>query len=243
MFDKIAYIKRSGISQSIILQMLRLLRPIAVGASAAISTSSFCDKKKPMFNRTSEKTNLKEILNDISTLSIITGENNCGKSTTMHSLLDELQKKNKDRPILRVDLRGAGIDTPVDLVNRIAKPFNLSIFEKLPVGYKMKGAEATVSEVPEVKVEWEEVTPLQYASDYLDLVTYRLEVLFQESTGTDSLPILFIDEAQHLNELTKSPGGEAALRKLFDFCVLNTKQYPRCHIVLVSSDSFFLQWV
>ena len=227
--------------------MLRLFsRPIAVAASAAISTSSsFCDKKKPMFNRILEKTNFKNILNSEAKLSIITGENNCGKSTTMHSLLDELKKRDSSRSILRVDLRQTGISTPDHLVNRIAAPFNLSVLESYKILGLVENVEIRAGDTAGVKVEFKKSEQLTKFIETLDLLTYNLQIKFENSAGTGatSLPILFIDEAQKLNRLMKTPDGEEALQCFFDFCVLNTKQNPRCHIVLVSSDSFFLQWV
>ena len=55
-------------------------------------------------------------------------------------------------------------------------------------------------------------------------------------------PVLFIDEA---NELKHIPGeeGKEAVRTLLKWCVVNTKQRERLHVVLASSDGFFLEWL
>ena len=55
-------------------------------------------------------------------------------------------------------------------------------------------------------------------------------------------PVLIIDEANQLDALLES-GGRIALDDFFAWLVENTKQTNRFHVVMASSDSFFLKWI
>ena len=56
-------------------------------------------------------------------------------------------------------------------------------------------------------------------------------------------PVLVIDEANQLRALLDDERGSAALNDFFTWIVQNTKQDSRFHIMMASSDSFFLRWI
>ena len=66
------------------------------------------------------------------------------------------------------------------------------------------------------------------------------ETVFQTLTA---LPVLWIDEANNLDQLRQTPEGTQMLQSLFDWFVRITKQNRNFIIILSSSDSFFLDWL
>jgi Flp pilus assembly protein CpaB len=52
------------------------------------------------------------------------------------------------------------------------------------------------------------------------------------------IPVLFIDEAHKLKHIQ----GKAAVRTILNWSILNTKQLEQMHVVMASSDSFFLDF-
>jgi len=57
------------------------------------------------------------------------------------------------------------------------------------------------------------------------------------------IPVLMFDEANALERIAKDAEGTRALQDLFSWMVALTKQDLICHIVLGSSDAFFLDWI
>jgi len=55
-------------------------------------------------------------------------------------------------------------------------------------------------------------------------------------------PVLFIDEANRLDDLTRSPEGAAIMSDFAAWLICISKQRGQCHVVLASSDSFFNVW-
>jgi hypothetical protein len=109
------------------------------------------------------------------------------------------------------------------------------------------GASITVPGYAEVKLPnwnqpWER--SLKDFTSTLDLLKTALPI-WRLRTGTQRRPVLFIDEANKLGGISEHPGdiGSKALRSLLDWCVLNTKQEGRFHVVFASSDSFFMDWL
>ena len=58
-----------------------------------------------------------------------------------------------------------------------------------------------------------------------------------------SYPIFVIDHANELKKLLRYEYGQEALEKLFRWFTLNTKELQKFHVVLISSENFFDQWV
>ena len=57
------------------------------------------------------------------------------------------------------------------------------------------------------------------------------------------MPVLVIDEANHLKSLLRDPNGQGDLESLFEQFVAHTKEQHHFHVVLLNSDSFFNLWV
>ena len=63
-------------------------------------------------------------------------------------------------------------------------------------------------------------------------------------TPSTQYPLLVIDQANELKKLLRYKDGQAALENLFQwFIIHNTKELQKFHVVLISSENFFDQWV
>ena len=56
-------------------------------------------------------------------------------------------------------------------------------------------------------------------------------------------PILVIGHANELKKLLRYEDGQTALENLFQRFIHNTKEQKNFHVVLISSENFFDQWV
>ena len=87
----------------------------------------------------------------------------------------------------------------------------------------------------------------------LNSVIYHLDSLWLTSANTadgmDHSPstqlysILVIDQANELKRLLRHKDGEEALKRLFQWFICNTKELLKFHVVLISSENFFDQYV
>jgi len=73
----------------------------------------------------------------------------------------------------------------------------------------------------------------------------------QDAPPRRAWPVLVIDDAHKLSVMAQAPvkpddpntNGHLALQTFLDWCIRNTRQNPSFHVVLASSDSFFLDWL
>jgi len=73
----------------------------------------------------------------------------------------------------------------------------------------------------------------------------------QDAPSRRPWPVLVIDDAHKLSVMAQAPvkpddpntNGHLALQTFLDWCIRNTRQNPSFHVVLASSDSFFLDWL
>jgi hypothetical protein len=176
-------------------------------------------------------------------LSIILGGPNVGKSNLINKVI-----MDGNHVVAALDLRSVGFTAPLDFHLEFQRQFSLSFYES------MKTAAKSLSVDPGVTIEMPELMKLDYydkAKDYrvghfirdLDRMAAMIPP-FSIWKGKKS-PVLFIDEAHKLKNMIKSPGdeGDDAIQSLLDWMVKNTKEYPRLHVVMASSDSFFLEWL
>eukprot|EP00276_Gloeochaete_wittrockiana_P002359 CAMPEP_0184671170 /NCGR_PEP_ID=MMETSP0308-20130426/85342_1 /TAXON_ID=38269 /ORGANISM="Gloeochaete witrockiana, Strain SAG 46.84" /LENGTH=510 /DNA_ID=CAMNT_0027118249 /DNA_START=302 /DNA_END=1835 /DNA_ORIENTATION=+ len=90
--------------------------------------------------------------------------------------------------------------------------------------------------------------PLQAAAESLSRSSSILQRMRQlpiigARTPDYGPPVLVIDEANELDELSRTKAGRAELKKFLSLAVDYTKVNSRFHIVMATSDSFFLDWL
>mmetsp|Transcript_13347 Transcript_13347/g.22352 ORF Transcript_13347/g.22352 Transcript_13347/m.22352 type:complete len:473 (-) Transcript_13347:332-1750(-) len=90
--------------------------------------------------------------------------------------------------------------------------------------------------------------PLQAAAESLSrsssiLQQMRKLPIIGAKTPDYGPPVLVIDEANELDELSRTKAGRAELKKFLSLAVDYTKVNSRFHIVMATSDSFFLDWL
>ena len=67
--------------------------------------------------------------------------------------------------------------------------------------------------------------------------------LTEASVCGNHYPVFVIDQASKLKDLLTDKYGQTTLERLFQWLVYATKEEPNFHAILISSDSFFDQWV
>ena len=92
------------------------------------------------------------------------------------------------------------------------------------------------------------LNPLGSHRNPLDGLNQLLEGVADSLPSTTLLrgiqsPVLCIDEANRLRTLLRDGDGQAALKSLFEWLIMHTKEKNHFHVVLASSDSFFNLWV
>eukprot|EP00276_Gloeochaete_wittrockiana_P022941 CAMPEP_0184368334 /NCGR_PEP_ID=MMETSP1089-20130417/161582_1 /TAXON_ID=38269 ORGANISM="Gloeochaete wittrockiana, Strain SAG46.84" /NCGR_SAMPLE_ID=MMETSP1089 /ASSEMBLY_ACC=CAM_ASM_000445 /LENGTH=539 /DNA_ID=CAMNT_0026710575 /DNA_START=308 /DNA_END=1929 /DNA_ORIENTATION=+ len=90
--------------------------------------------------------------------------------------------------------------------------------------------------------------PLQAAAESLSRSSSILQRMRQlpiigARTPDYGPPVLVIDEANELDELSGTEEGRAELKKFLSLAVNYTKVKNRFHIIMATSDSFFLDWL
>ena len=210
------------------------VRHISTDISVPLSNEEF-------FNRDREIQSFKKLLAGRPRLSIVTGPVNSGKSALLAKVIQEISQDGK-RPVLHLDLRSRAFNSVNSFAASLTSGMEswLGTFKAVAERCKLTlpdlGFTLNASEINEDS----KATPVD-----------RLNALFGEMdkhlppfdwwSGSQS-PILFIDEASKLQNLLRDEEGHEALRDMFEWFVLNTKQKHRFHVVLASSDSFFHVW-
>ena len=169
-----------------------------------------------MFNRRREMDCLSNVLASTPQISVITGPVDSGKSRLVNRVILDLPKKTQQNiPIQLLDLRKLQLNSVESLAKRLDHDW------------------MTITQTSVEFGDWEPSFEEQHAASQIQH------------------PIFAIDQAHGLKRLLRDKDGQAVLEHLFDKFVHNTKeqhgiittQHQNFHVVLISSDSFFDQWV
>ena len=91
------------------------------------------------------------------------------------------------------------------------------------------------------------VESLKSVIDHVDSLEQWLTIANTDDgmdhTPSTQYPILVIDQANKLKKLLRHKDGKEALKRLFQWFIRNTKEVHKSHVVLISSENFFDQWV
>lgn len=164
------------------------------------------------------------------------GGPNVGKSSLLNKVLVD-----GGHDVVSLELRSVGFTTPHGLHKHIQSSASSSWKDAIA---PVKGLEAEIPEYIKLKI------PEKNDEYNVDLLIQDLDRI-GESLPPFSVwrgrrkPVLFIDEANDLKNMSKNLGdeGDDAINAILKWMVKNTKQDPRLHVVMASSDSFFLEWL
>ena len=197
------------------------------------------------FNRDIEIRALRRILDNEPQVTVVLGGPSTGKSRLLTHILHD--PAGHYAPV-HINLRGVAIQDYQELGEQLVS--------KVPVWTSKENAPQALPDATKRTVggaskniempDW--TKPLERTlkdfTSTLDLLQAALPE-WRLRTGTQRKPVLFIDEANKLGRISKKPDddGAAALKSFLEWCVLNTKEEGRFHVVFASSDSFFMDWL
>jgi AAA+ ATPase superfamily predicted ATPase len=203
--------------------------------------STYVDTTEVFFNRIREKTALLNTLKKSPQITLISGGNDTGKSTLINNVLyNEIPQSKLN--LIHINLRKYPCNTADELNNALKKSipenFNKKIGEALP-DYSVKSINTSIGSVEFYNEAKQDVI--------IDLSNTLIKI---ESAIPNSsiwkgrlVPVLFIDEANELKNLDKSETGKLALKHLINWIVKYTKETPKIHVILGTSDSFFVYYI
>ena len=206
---------------------------------AMLSTGSVASPT--FFNREKEIAVITGRLKSKPAINVFTGPPDCGKSVLLTYVLDQL---GSDRPVVSIDMRACPFFN--------ASTFLATMETKLAPWYKKMqdfrfkaGVAVGIPEFAELSLE-----AVYQQSD--GTTVGKLHALFgflKQNLPIHSFwtgrkhPILFIDEANKMVNLTNTETDRQALDAFLSFLVMCTKQVGRFDVVLASSDSFYHMWL
>ena len=194
---------------------------------------------EPFFNRQHEIDYFKKrFKSKVPGLHIILGPPSTGKTALIRKVVSDAGMNP-----LFIDLRSGQCDTPMALYYSIIKQYE-TFYDKLKTLSKSVEAVDMASYEIEFNKLTSGVTAETAVTRLLSEISDRLPQWSWWSSMNVPPPILVIDEANRFNQLGEvSPVSANLIQTFLQWMVLNTKQDQKFHIVLTSSDSFFINWI
>jgi hypothetical protein len=191
-------------------------------------TSVNRNKKSAFINRTNELDYLKHWIGiEPDHILFVYGPKSSGKTTILAKFIEK-HLNNKFFDIKHFNLREILIHTYSDFIGAF---FEID-YSKSPKGVKQKRE----YNLKLFKLSKEIITNLENKS--LDpFVVMKKEL--QKIVTKNKCPIIIIDELQALEDIYLN-GQRELLKELFNFFVALTKESHLCHVLIASSDGFFL---
>jgi hypothetical protein len=215
--------------------------PALHGARRALATSVTGDD---FFVRTREIATLRNIFDHEPQLTVVLGGPSTGKSRLLaHMLCDPAGPY----AAVHIDLRSIALQDHQHLGRTLVSRIPAWATPGTPLHTLLRDMAkdddaGTVHRLP----NWNR-SPERTLKDFTNTLSLLAEALpkRRRPTGTERAPVLFIDEAHLLSEISRAPNdaGAVALRAFLEWCVLNTKQEGRFHVVFASTDCFFVNWL
>jgi len=192
---------------------------------------------KPFFNRHEIDCFKKIFETDEPGLHIILGPPSTGKTALIRKVVSDA-----DMNPLLIDLRSGQCDTPMAFYYSIIQQYE-TFYDKLKT--LSKSVEAV--DMASYKIQFELTSTVTAETAVICLLSEISDRLPQWSWWSGMNvppPILVIDEANRFDQLGEvSPESANLIQTFLQWMVLNTKQDQKFHIVLTSSDSFFINWI
>lgn len=228
-------IENSKNLQMAYLQRRFLSRMVSTSVAATTKAGDF-------FNRPSEILSINELLDGPPQISLISGPKNSGKTALITKVLEERFTTNSI-PILYINLRDVSFKSSEEFI---------SALERFMDSWLSSLASKLKSLISAAAIENSYIIPFKLTINRTDKAPARLEQILTQMNNHLPVfsmlqgqlsPILFIDEANRMNELFADDDGKSCLRNLFNWFVSNTKESHRFHVILASSDNFFHRWL
>ncbi|CAG8517338.1 3248_t:CDS:2 [Paraglomus brasilianum] len=171
-------------------------------------------------------------------LHIILGPPSTGKTALMRKVVSDAGMN----PLL-IDLRSGQCDTPMALYYSIIEQYK-TFYDKLKTLSKSVKAVNMAS----YEIQFNELTSGVTAGTAVTRLLCEISSRLPQWRWWSSMdvppPILVIDEANRFDQLSEvSPESTSVIQTFLQWMVLNTKQEQKFHIILTSSDSFFINWI
>ncbi|EXX77298.1 uncharacterized protein OCT59_006812 [Rhizophagus irregularis] len=195
--------------------------PTALKNNRVVRFTTFSDPGKTFFSRKRELIEFKKVFNyEVPRINVILGPPNTGKTT----LVREVVSRDNFKPLF-IDCRGGHFNTPTCLYNSLICQFDS--FFNYELSERNGYSEKTAKDIIEL---------LNTIGDFfLSWSSWKGQ--------NEQLPILIIDEVNKFSQLGSSKEGEIILVSFLDWLVKITKQDKKFPIVLITSDSLFLDWI
>jgi AAA+ ATPase superfamily predicted ATPase len=194
------------------------------------------------FNRKKEKTNIINTLNSSPQLTIISGGNDTGKSALINNVLFNEIPQNK-LCLIHVNFRDSLCNTVHNLTYSLVKSIPQSFYQKIGEAFPNHSVKSLSTILG--TVEFHEKQEKKYTIEDLEKTLASIQSAIPSSSLWNGklIPVLFIDEANKLKNLDKTDLGRHALEHFIDWIVKYTKETPKFHILLATSDSFFVHYM
>ncbi|CAB5391832.1 unnamed protein product [Rhizophagus irregularis] len=202
--------------------------------------------EKTFFNRKRELTEFEKAFSGDPELHVVLGPPSSGKT----SLIREVTTRGNFKPLF-LDCRLGEFDSPTDLYNSISMQFKTFFENRRKLLREILSEMEINAKIPyffELNFKLFDKKEREITSSSVRAMLNKIARALPNQNLWKGYnvppPIFVIDEANSLNRLGHgSAEGEVLLKTFLDWLVLNTKQANRFHVVLTSSDSFFIDWI
>lgn len=183
--------------------------------------------------RHQEITKFKEAFSyNIPRIHVVLGPPNTGKTTLIH----DVASSGDFNPLI-IDCRNGSFDTPANLYCSLITQFR----QFLGNNSRLIKNNFLGSSLYKQQIKFEVA-----AKDIIELFQKIDKTLPKYSSWKNKCeppPLLIFNEAHSFNKLAKSKEEEILLTSFLNWLVTSTKQNQLFHVVLISSDSFFINWI
>ena len=181
---------------------------------------------------------IKEILLSTPQLSIITGPVNSGKTILLENTCKQLSNESSlPMPIYHINLRKGSFHSVESLVTSMSHEMDSWIMKMI----RRIDFIGVINITRLLLLFLRKNSPIYNFNKLLE----RMANAMRPTTllKGPQCPILYIDEANRLQTILDDKDGQEALKSLFEWLIMHTKEKKHFHVVLASSDSFFHLWV
>ena len=192
------------------------------------------NSKEPAFiNRQKEMAYIKEMLHEKPEHTLfIYGPKSSGKTTMLYKLVDELQpaEKPKDKYDIRYyNLRQILIISYTDFLQTFFKTESSDDSKEVKTIKELNLKAFKISLEEKKQINKQELDPFE-------VLKKELEKLNESGVK----PVIIIDELQALEGIYMN-GQRELIKELFNFFVSITKELHLCHVIIGSSDGYFIE--
>ena len=194
------------------------------------------------FNRDREIESFTNIFSGEPSLSVILGPPSCGKTALIRKVVKDTRVEDAPRfhPVI-LDGRGGQFHSVENVYFSLSGQFDEF------ADRAMKKLDKFEIDLTGLRISYSQDKDKDkkiIVSDLFDKISSKLPNWSFWSGRDVPSPILVVDEVNLLGQFGENSADSKWFIKIFlDWMVKNTKQEQRFHVVLTTSDSFFLEWI